>query len=44
MASSRGSSHPRDQTYVSYVFCIGKWILYHECHIDEILLYHWEAT
>ena len=27
--SSRGSSRPRDQTCVSYVSCIGKWVLYH---------------
>ena len=27
MPSSRGSSRPRDQTHVSYVSCIGKWIL-----------------
>ena len=26
---SRGSSQPRDQTYISRVSCIGKWILYH---------------
>jgi len=25
MPSSRGSSRPRDQTHISYVFCIGKW-------------------
>jgi len=29
MPSSRGSSRPRDQTHVSYVSCIGRWILYH---------------
>ena len=27
--SSRGSSQPRDQTQVSYVSCIGRWVLYH---------------
>ena len=27
--SSKGSFRPRDRTYVSYVSCIGKWILYH---------------
>ena len=27
--SSRGSSQPRDQTHVSCVSCIGRWILYH---------------
>ena len=29
MPSSRVSSLPRDQTHVSYVSCIGRWILYH---------------
>ena len=29
MASSRGSSSPRDQTHVSYVSCIGRWVLDH---------------
>ena len=27
--SSRGSSQPRDWTRVSYVPCIGRWVLYH---------------
>ena len=27
--SSRGSSRPRDQTHVSYVFSIGRQVLYH---------------
>ena len=27
--SSRGSSPPRDRTHISYVFCIGRWVLYH---------------
>ena len=26
---SSGSSCPRDLTHVSYIFCIGRWILYH---------------
>ena len=26
---SRGSSWPRDQTFISWVSCIGRWILYH---------------
>ena len=26
---SRGSSQPRDRTHVSYVSCIGRWVLYH---------------
>ena len=28
-SSSRGSSQPRDQTHVSYISCIGRWVLYH---------------
>ena len=27
MPSSRGSSRPRDQTHISYVSCIGRWLL-----------------
>ena len=27
--SSRESSRPRDQTHVSCVVCIGRWLLYH---------------
>ena len=34
---STGSSQPRDQTYVSFVFCICKWILYH-CTIWKVFL------
>ena len=30
MPSSKGPpSQPRDRTHVSYVFCIGRWVLYH---------------
>ena len=29
-SSSKGSSQSQDQTHVSYVFCIGGWILYHQ--------------
>ena len=29
MPSSRGSSQPRDRTYVSYMSCIGRQVLYH---------------
>ena len=31
MPSSRASSQPRDWTHVSYISCIGRWILYHLC-------------
>ena len=27
---SRGSSQPRDQIRISYVSCIGRWVLYHK--------------
>jgi len=29
ISNSRGSSQPRDQTHVSLVSCVGRWILYH---------------
>ena len=42
---SRGSSQPRDWTRVSWVFCIGRWILYHwanrEALISSVLLFNY---
>ena len=35
MPSSRISSRPRDQTYVSYVSCTGRQVLYHYCHLGS---------
>ena len=35
MVSSRGSSPPRDWTQVSYVSCIGSWVLYYQCHMGS---------
>ena len=35
MPSSMGSSQSRDQTHVSYVSCIGKWVLYHYHHLGS---------
>ena len=35
MSSSRGSSWPRGRTQVSYISCIGRWILYHESHLES---------
>ena len=32
MPSSRGSSQPWDQTYISYISCIGRQVLYHYHH------------
>ena len=40
MPCFRGSSQPRDQTQVFYVSCIGKWILYHECHLGSPQGFH----
>ena len=34
MPSSRESFQPRDQTRVS-VFCNGRWVLYHSCHLGS---------
>ena len=31
---SRGSSPPRDQTRVSCIYCIGRRVLYHYCHLN----------
>ena len=35
MPSSRGSSRCWDQTLISYVSCIGRWVLYHWCHLGS---------
>ena len=44
MTCSWGSSLPRDRTHVSYVSCIGRRVLYHECHLGPpgccLLLLH----
>ena len=37
ISSSRASSWPRDWTHVSYVSCIGKWVLYDSCHLEAIM-------
>ena len=34
---SRGSSPPRDRTCASYVSCIGRQVLYHQCHLGSPL-------
>ena len=34
-SSSRASSWPRDQIRASYVACIGRWVLYHPCHLGS---------
>ena len=35
MPSSRESSQARDWIQVSYVSCIGRWVLYHKCHLGS---------
>ena len=35
LSSSRGSSLPRNWTFVSYVSCIGRRILYHQRHLGS---------
>ena len=35
MPSSRGSSPHRDQTCISCISCIGRWILYHWCQVGK---------
>ena len=37
MPSFRGSSQSRDQTCLSYVSCIGKWVLYPLSHLGSLL-------
>ena len=38
MPSPRGSSQLRNWTPVSYVSCIGRWVLYHQCHLGSTSL------
>ena len=35
MSFSRGSSLPRNCTHISYVFCIGRRVLYHQRHLGS---------
>ena len=37
MASSRGSSWPREWTCISYVSCIGRQVLYHLHHLGSLI-------
>ena len=43
MPLSRGSSQPGDRTRVSYIACIGRWILYNYCHLAklEVMCFGW---
>ena len=42
---SRGSSHPRARTQVSYIPCIGRQVLYHQYHLgsshEHVVRYKW---
>ena len=40
MYSSRVSSRPRDRTRVSYISCTGRWVLYHERHLESPFIYY----
>ena len=40
MPSSRGPSRPRDQTYISYISCIGRRVLYHQCNLGSPITQH----
>ena len=35
--SPRGSSLPRDQTSISYISCLGRWVLYQQHHLGSPL-------
>ena len=39
MPSSRGSSWPRDRTCVSYLSCVGRWVLYYWRHLRSHFIY-----
>ena len=44
---SRGSSQPRDQTcisYVSYVSCLGRRVLYQYCHLQRPTILHFKTV
>ena len=36
MPSSRGSSQSRDRTWLFYISCIGRLVLYHKCHLGSL--------
>ena len=36
MLFSRASSWPRDRTCISYFSWIGRWVLYHYCHLENV--------
>ena len=42
--SSRWSSQPKDRTWVSYVFCIGRRVPYQWCHLKSPLMDYWKLS
>ena len=41
----QGSSQPRDWTGISHVSCIGRWVLYHQCHLGSpSILFFWNDS
>ena len=42
--SSRRSSRPRDQIHISYITCIGRWVLYHQGHLGSGTHIHTHTT
>ena len=43
VSSSRGSSQPRDQTCISFVSCVGRWVLYHQRPLEALVPQLWET-
>ena len=35
ISSSRASSPPKDHTRISYISCIGRWVLYYQCYLGS---------
>ena len=40
ISSSRRSSRPRDRTLVSPVFCVGRWVLYHQHYLGSPIIFY----
>ena len=40
ISSSRRSSRPGDRTLVSHVFCVGRWVLYHQHYLGSPIIFY----
>lgn len=40
IAFSKGSSWPRGWTHMSCICCLGRWILWHQCHLGSPIYTH----